>query len=248
MDVTRRELLRAAVGLGAGLAGTGVLVARAAAGEPIGSPAQQGLQACQPAGDPLQHLLVGNRRFAKAWQEAARTADLQTRRRLFAGLTQGECFLDPQALAGGQKPWVAVLTCADSRVAPELLFGVTPGEMFDVRSAGNTAFDAGIASLEYAVAELGVPLIVVMGHSGCGAVKAAMASDPLTPLLDALVQPIRAVVQPGDSLSQAIRSNALAVARQIPGRSVVLQAAQRTGALKIHPLYFDVATGLVSAL
>jgi carbonic anhydrase len=68
-----------------------------------------------------------------------------------------------------------VLCCADSRVSPEWVFASGSGELFEVRSAGNTAFNDGIASLEYAVAELAVPLILVMGHSGCGAVTAAMA-------------------------------------------------------------------------
>lgn len=199
-------------------------------------------------GDPLSHLLAGNRRFVDAWQAAARTGDQVKRRRIYADLIRQVCFLDPHALAAGQKPWAALLTCADSRVTPDLVFGVTPGEMFEVRSAGNTAFNAGVASLEYAVVELGVPLIAVMGHSGCGAVKAAQASDPLTPLLEELVQPIRAVLQPGDSLSQAIRTNAISVARALPQRSAVLREAQSRGTLRIQPLYFDLSTGLVSVL
>jgi carbonic anhydrase len=243
MAVARRALLKAALGVGAGLAAWGVLP------RPTGADvAAESLRACQPGGDPLEHLLAGNRRFAHAWQAAARTVDQAERRRLYADLIQHDCFLDPGALAVGQQPWAALLTCADSRVSPEMVFGVTPGEMFEVRSAGNTAFDAGVASLEYAVVELGVPLIAVMGHSGCGAVKAAQASDPLTPLLEALVQPIRAVLQPGDSLSQAIRTNAISVARALPQRSAVLRDAQSQGTLRIQPLYFDLDTGLVSVL
>ena len=243
MVIARRELLKAVLGLGAGVvAWNGWAAAAIAAGVP------ESLGACQPMGDPLTHLLAGNRRFADAWQAAARTADQEERRRIYADLIQQVCFLDPQALATGQKPWSALLTCADSRVTPDLMFGVTPGEMFEVRSAGNTAFDAGVASLEYAVVELGVPLIAVMGHSGCGAVKAAQASEPLTPLLEELVQPIRAVLQPGDSLSQAISTHAISVARALPQRSAVLRAAQSRGTLRIVPLYFDLATGLVSVL
>ena len=242
MDVARREVLKAAMGMGAGLAGWRVLSASADPGR-----LPDGLQACKPKGDRLEQLLAGNRRFAQVWQ-AARSADLAERRRLFSGLMQEDCFLDPKVLASGQQPWSALLTCADSRVAPELMFGVSPGEMFEVRSAGNTAFNAGIASLEYAVAELQVPLIVVMGHSGCGAVKAAQSSEPLTPLLEELVQPIRSALQPGDSLSQAIRTNAAAAARALPQRSAALRTALASGGLRIQPLYFDLATGLVSVL
>lgn len=240
MDRSRRELLKAALGLGAGLvAGAALPPAADAAGD---------LQACQPHGDPLAHLLEGNRRFAAAWQAAARTADQVQRRRLYTALLQNDCFLNPAALATGQQPWAALLTCADSRVSPDLVFGVTPGEMFEVRSAGNTASNAGIASLEYAVAELKVPLLVVMGHSGCGAVKAAQVSEPLTPLLEELVEPIRAVLQAGDSLSQAIRRHAVAAAQTLPRRSAVLREAQAGHTLRIQPAFFDLATGLVSVL
>lgn len=100
----------------------------------------------------------------------------------------------------------ALLCCADSRVAPEWIFASGSGELFEERAAGNTAFNEGIASLEYAVAELAVPLILVMGHSGCGAVGAALANQPLTPLLEELVTLIRAVLKPGDDLSRAIRA------------------------------------------
>ena len=243
MEHSRRELLKTALGLGAGLLAGASVPHPAAAANGV-SP----LQACQPKGDPLKHLLEGNRRFAKAWRAVAGTADPVQRRRLYMSLLQDDCFIDPQALAFGQQPWVALLTCADSRLTPGSVFGVTPGEMFEVRSAGNTAFNTGIASLEYAVAELKVPLIVVMGHSGCGAVKAAQASAPLTPLLEELVEPIRAAVQPGDSLSEAIRRNALAAARALPQRSAVIRDAQASNALRIQPLYFDLATGLVSLL
>jgi carbonic anhydrase len=95
------------------------------------------------------------------------------------------------ALAQGQKPYAAILSSGS-------------GELFQVRNAGNTAFDAGIASLEFAVAVLGTPLIIVMGHSACGAVKAAMGREPRTPLLEGLVQPIRASLRSGDALTRAI--------------------------------------------
>jgi len=88
------------------------------------------------------------------------------------------------------------------------LFACGSGELFQVRSAGNTAFDEAIASLEYAVSVLGTSLVVVMGHSACGAVKAALASEPLTPLLEGLVKPIRANLRSGDNLTQAIEGNA----------------------------------------
>ena len=152
----------------------------------------------------------------------------------------------PDALAGGQRPWASVLCCADSRVAPEWIFACGAGELFEVRSAGNTAFDEGVASLEYAVAELAMPLILVMGHSGCGAVTAAMASAPLTPLLEDLVAPIRASLKPGADLAEAVRRNAAATAAALPQRSALLAQAVAEGRLTIQAAYFDIGSGDVS--
>jgi carbonic anhydrase len=128
------------------------------------------------------------------------------------------------------------------------MFGVGSGELFQVRVAGNSAFNDGIASLEFAVAALEVPLIVVMGHSGCGAVAAAMGSEPLTPLLEDLVQPIRASLQPNDDLTQAIQGNARYAAGQLVKRSQVLADAQASGKVKIQPAFFDIQSGRVSAV
>ena len=84
-----------------------------------------------------------------------------------------------QALASNQSPHCAILTCADSRVPPELIFDKGLGDIFDVRVAGNIAGDDEVASLEYAAEHLHVPLIVVMGHSHCGAVSAALEGGTL---------------------------------------------------------------------
>ena len=158
------------------------------------------------------------------------------------------CHIDPHALAQGQRPWAALLSCADSRVAPEWMFGLGSGELFQVRVAGNTAFNDGIASLEYAVAVLQTPLILVIGHSGCGAVKAAMGREPLTPLLEELVQPIRQSLVAGDDLSQAIQGNARYSARQLTQRSSTSADAQTAGKVRIASVYFDLQTDLVSTI
>jgi cyclic pyranopterin phosphate synthase len=122
-------------------------------------------------------LMAGNHRFAEAWRQAEqdkgtthRTADPDPR-----------CFNSPRALATSQHPWATVLTCSDSRVSPSWVFDTTPGELFVIRNAGNSAFDEAMASVEYGVSVLKTPLLMVMGHSGCGAVTAAMDANPLTP-------------------------------------------------------------------
>lgn len=161
---------------------------------------------------------------------------------------QKDCHLDPVALAQGQKPYAAILSCADSRVDPGWVFAIGSGELFQVRNAGNTAFDDGIASLEYAVAVLGTPLVLVMGHSGCGAVKAAMGSEPLTPLLEGLVKPIRASLRSGDALTQAIQGNVRYAADQLTSRSPALKDATVEGKLVIRSAYFDIGSGRVTLL
>ena len=190
----------------------------------------------------------GNGRFAKAWTAASGKATPEQRMGILRTIWENNCQIDPVALAQGQKPFAAVLSCADSRVDPGWLFACGSGELFQVRSAGNTAFDDGIASLEYAVSVLGTPLVVVMGHSGCGAVKAAMGADPLTPLLEGLVKPIRASLHSGDELTQAIQGNVRYAADQLTSRSAVLSDAVAARTLAIRSAYFDIGSGRVTLL
>lgn len=258
--LSRRLLLRGAAAMGLGtlaLAGRSEPAqaaqahAVAAAGSDVANEPDalaQRLSACHPGGDPLAALLAGNARFAAVWQSTSGNLDPQARMARFAALWRHNCQPDPAALARGQRPWAAVLTCADSRVSPEWLFDLGPGELFDVRSAGNTAFHAGIASLEYAVAELDVPLILVLGHSGCGAVTAAMGDAALTPLLQELVEPIRACLQPGMDLQGAVEANARACAAALPRESALLAEAVAAERLRITAASLDLASGRVRTL
>jgi carbonic anhydrase len=209
---------------------------------------EQRLQLCQPPGDPLQELLRRNREVAAVWAEADRSGDPLQRARLLQERWPLHCALRPRTLAQGQRPWAAVLACADSRVAPEWIFATSAGELFEVRTAGNTASDAGVASLDYAVAELAVPLILVLGHSGCGAVAAALDRKPLTPLLEELVLPIRAALPPGASLAEAVAAHTRAAAEALPRRSALLADAQAAGRLAIQPACLDIGSGQVSLL
>lgn len=209
---------------------------------------KKSLDACTPAGDALQGLLERNKRFSKAWQAMGDGISPQKRKALMATIFDEGCQIDRMALAEGQRPWAALISCADARVAPEWIFSAGSGELFQVRVAGNNAYDDGIASLEYAVAVLGVPLILVLGHSGCGAVKAAMASEPLTPLLEDLVKPIRASLKSSDDLTKAIEGNARYAAGQLTKRSAVLKEAQASGKVVIKSAFFDIKSGSVSVL
>jgi len=233
MSLPRRFLLAGAVRLAAALGLAGGLGPAVVAATPALDPSGEDpaarlrhrLEICRPLGDPLAELLRRNAAFAAVWQEVAASGDPLERARLLQEHGALHCQVRPGALAEGQRPWAAVLGCADSRVAPDWLFATGSGELFEVRCAGNTPFDAGIASLEYAVAELQVPLILVLGHGGCGAVTAALRRDPLTPLLEELVAPIRAALEP------------------LPG-----SPALAAGRLRIAAAVADIASGRVTPL
>ena len=183
---------------------------------------------CSP-NDPLEALMAGNRRFAEAWRQGKQDDGTTPRT---AGANP-RCFNSPRALATSQHPWATVLTCSDSRVSPSWVFDTTPGELFVIRNAGNTAFTEAIASVEYSVSVLKTPLLMVMGHSGCGAVTAAMDTNPLTPSLDRLIQPIRENINGSSDLEDAVKRNALASASTLIQRSAVLAEAKASGALKL---------------
>ena len=157
------------------------------------------------------------------------------------------CALRPlrNATAGGQSPQTSILSCADSRVPPELIFDRSIGELFVVRVAGNIEDTFGIASLEYAVINKWTKVIVVMGHSDCGAVKAAFEpppADKLTPALQALVLRIQKSfkIEPHD-LRQAIIMNINYTAEQ-------LSMNPKLKGVPIVKAYYDVATGKVEQI
>lgn len=156
-------------------------------------------------------------------------------------------------LAQGQAPFVAYVSCSDSRVPPELLFGRGLGELFIIRNAGNTIDTVAMGSIEYAVAVLGVPLVVVMGHEACGAVKAAMAivesnarfpgsiDDMLEPIIPAVLEARGA---PGDKTEAAIKANVSRTVRRLRTEAdPIMLEPQRAGRLKIVGAYYSLSTG-----
>ena len=208
-------------------------------------PLSESVQACRPL-NSLTALMKGNERFAAAWQANNESISMNERSQRMANLWLDKCFLSSNVLEEAQSPWASIITCADSRVAPEWIFDAAAGDLFVIRSAGNTPFDEGIASLEYSVAVLKSPLIMVLGHSNCGAVRAALANDPLTPLLEQLINPIRESLKTGETLESAIKSNAIATSRQLTARSESLATEVREGNLQIVVGYFDISSGNVS--
>jgi len=145
----------------------------------------------------------------------------------------------------GQSPMAAVLTCSDSRVPPELIFSVGLGEMFVVRVAGNVVLGATvIGSLEYAVQHLHVPLIVVMGHTCCGALKAAEAGPGDGSCVGDIVNEMRACFEGGDNL----RANVRRQVAKLPERSKSIGAEVKAGRLKIKGAIYNLEDGKVEML
>jgi carbonic anhydrase len=147
-----------------------------------------------------------------------------------------------EALAGGQNPYAAILSCADSRIAPEYAFDSARGDLFVCRVAGNFASDEMVASLEYGVAVLNVPLILVLGHDACGAVDATIKSlkdnttlpGHLPSLVTAIAPAVRAVSQQGgDTLGKAIRQNVIDNVAKLGSATPILKAAVEQGKLKV---------------
>jgi carbonic anhydrase len=245
MALSRRDLL-IGCSAAAGLASFAPLE-RAVAATPTLSHPSDPLRGCIPS-DPLKELLQGNQRFAAVWSQAEAASSRSEKTRILSSLWDDNCHTDASVLKDNQAPWAAILTCADSRVAPEWIFNASLNELFVIRSAGNTAFDDAVASLEYGVAVLGIPLIVVMGHSNCGAVKAAMTGQLPTPLLIELAKPIQASLPAHATLKGATEANSSYAARALTQRSTLLREAQAKGTLMIKAAYLDVASGRVTML
>ena len=134
------------------------------------------------------------------------------------------------ALAGGQSPFAIVLTCSDSRVAPELFFDQGLGDLFVIRNAGNVLDDHVIGSMEYAVEHLHAPLIIVVGHEKCGAVSAAVAGGEIPGHLHSVIDDLAPAVEltkdlPGDKVDNAVRANAQRAAEILMHVEPILKAA-----------------------
>ena len=188
------------------------------------------------APEALKRLLDGNRRFAEGHAEHPHDDPV---RRL--------------EVTGGQHPIAVVLCCADSRVIPELIFDQGIGDIFVVRVAGNILDEAILGSIEYAVGHLGVQLVLVVGHSGCGAVSAALTGDETMDHIDELVRAIRPAVEAarasgGDLLTEAIRKNALLVAEALRTSEPVLPRTLAAGRLRVLAAHYHLESGEVELL
>lgn len=205
------------------------------------APAERPRPMAPTADEVLQDLMEGNGRFASGQVSSPRRSPR-----------------DFTALADGQRPEAAILGCADSRVPLEILFDQGVGDLFVVRVAGNVVGGTGAVvkgSIEYAIAELQVPLIMVLGHSNCGAVKAAIEHidehDSLPGSINGLVDLIKPAVQrsksqPGDKLENAIRANVAIGVELLKSLPPIVATAVKEKRVKIVGATYDLRTGKVT--
>jgi carbonic anhydrase len=201
---------------------TGLLFGNAAAAKEAKAPPKP--QNVLPPEASLERLIQGNMRYVDG---VSRRHDFRHER---------------EALVTGQNPYAGILSCADSRIAPEYVFDSGRGDLFVCRVAGNFASDESVASMEYAVAILGVPLILVLGHESCGAVDASIKSikdDSTLPghmpsLVTAIAPAVKAVLlQGGDVLDKAIRQNVVDNVAKLSSATPILSAAVEQKKLKV---------------
>lgn len=207
--------------------------------------AQQSTHASSAKHHPLSadklwaDLMAGNKRFVAGHAEAFDLVKLRG------------------SLARGQHPKVVVLACSDSRVAPELLFDKSLGDLFVVRSAGNIADAIGVGSIEYAVEHLGSSVLVVLGHTGCGAVNAACSGEKMpTPGLQAIVDKITPAVlqsrkndgKSGALVESAIKENVHQSAKDVLASSDLLRHFVEEGKLTVFEAEYKLDTGEVIRL
>jgi carbonic anhydrase len=239
-SVSRRFLLK----FGAGAVGTGAIAGWLGANgfaQQIKAQLDDSAIAAEPAVDTsnltpdqaLQRLMDGNKRFAERKR--------QNPHQDFARLTE---------VSKDQKPFAAILGCADSRVSPEIVFDQGIGDLFVVRVAGNISTIEDIASEEFGTLVLGAKVLLVLGHERCGAVKAAVAGGEFPGLIGSLVHAIKPAVdesegKPGDRLENAIKANVLLQVKRLQTSPVISKLAQQ-GKLKVVGGYYDLDTGKVS--
>ncbi len=154
-------------------------------------------------------------------------------------------------LTSGQEPYAIILSCADSRVVPELAFDAGLGELFVVRVAGNVANSSSLASIEYAVAHCGSTVIVVLGHQSCGAVTAAVNGGDNGYSLNHLlshITPALSASEKGASVNDIVKKNAELNAKELINRSSIIREAVEAGKLEILPAYYNLDSGKVEFL
>lgn len=192
--------------------------------------------ATHPTKSPLGRLIEGNQRYISS-----------------STVCHDDWSAKRMAQVEGQAPFAVILTCSDSRVPPEIIFDQALGSLFVIRIAGNVVDDFAIGSIEYGVTVLGANLVLVLGHSNCGAVEGALKG--LT--FDNHIQEVLNVIKPAvenmkgekeNVLEKAIKENAILVVRKLKNSRPVLAKLFQQGKISILGAYYDLASGKVEFL
>jgi carbonic anhydrase len=229
--LSRRDFLR--------VGGLVVLSVTTAACAPATEPTVQSEGPASNADEALQRLVDGNKRYST--NKSINLNETESRR---------------VEVASGQKPFATIFSCIDSRVPPELIFDRGLGDLFVIRTAGQVLDSAVLGSLEFTVAEVHVPLVMVLGHENCGAVKATVETLEANATAEAdinyLVEGIRPAVekahgQPGDEIDNVVRANVELMVERLK-ESPILSEALEKGELKIVGARYDLDTGVVEMI
>ncbi len=185
--------------------------------------------------EAIERLMAGNERFATGQPHNPRRDPVHRK-----------------GLLSGQAPYAAIHACGDSRVPPEILFDAGLGELFVTRVAGNVLGPQVVGSVEYAVGHLHVPLVVVLGHSSCGAVAATISTlesgGPAPGSLDDLVRAIAPAVRPGMDPDEVAKANVALVVEQLRGDDAIIGPAVRSGQTRVVGMFYHMDDGRVTLL
>ena len=186
----------------------------------------------------LQQLMEGNLRYAQG--NASHPHQSLERR---------------AELVSGQHPFAVILGCSDSRIPPELIFDQGLGDIFVIRTAGEVVDNASLASIEYAVEHLGVPLVMVLGHDSCGAVTAAVqggeAEGHLGSLMDFILPAVEQAREAGegsDLLNSSIDNNIFNIVKELQESQPVLSEKVKAGELMILGAHYHLDSGEIEIL
>jgi carbonic anhydrase len=178
----------------------------------------------------LARLLEGNRRYVDGHPQT------------------GVATADRVELASGQRPFAIILGCSDSRVPVEVVFDQGPGDLFVIRLAGNIVTGEVLASIEYAIEVLASQLVLVLGHSGCGAVAAAVARANDDATFPGHIGLLAEAIAPSAHDAHPVEANARASARALTARSSIVRAAVMQGNVRVVAAVYDLHSGLVTLL
>jgi carbonic anhydrase len=235
-NLSRRRFL-AAAGAAAGAAALG-------SAEALDALAATGGKAPHPKTptEALRLLQAGNKRYRKGKLQLRDYSPVGEKR------------------AAEQKPFAAIITCADSRISPELVFDLERGNIFVSRIAGNSIDTGTLGSTEYAVGVLGVKVVMVLGHSDCGAVKAAIGTvsegksypaskyGQIGAVIDLLVPAVRSLPADERNLARCVPANAIAQAQDLAARGPIVAPAVAAGKVQVVAAVYNIANGAVSVV